>query len=119
MCRWTAEASLYQEVGTSPPDARYFTLENVQGSNNQTHVRIHSINGSFADTTALLISFSAQLIIGSLTANAHYGSSFLVLSLIGVVTSVFYFAFASAERGSGEDDRERAFPLPLPLFFFF
>lgn len=52
MCDWQPGLSLYEEVGSSPP--KYFTLESVRekGVINQTAVRIHSVNGSFPDTTA-------------------------------------------------------------------
>ena len=51
MCAWHPGLNLYREVGANPPDVRYFTLSNVMDEN-QTHVQIHSVNGSFPDTTA-------------------------------------------------------------------
>ena len=42
-------------MGTNPPGALYYTIENVRdaaGGIDQTAVRIHSINGTFPDTTA-------------------------------------------------------------------
>lgn len=58
LCDWQPGLSLYREVGGTD----LFTLESVQtppdeegasgGGINQTAVRIHSVNGSFPDTTA-------------------------------------------------------------------
>ena len=38
------------QVGSDPPDGRFFTMQSI----NPTTVRIHSLNGSFPDTTATL-----------------------------------------------------------------
>jgi hypothetical protein len=53
MCDWTSKpaASLYAEVGDFSPNKSYFMLENVQ-ADNQTQVRIRSLNASFPDTVA-------------------------------------------------------------------
>lgn len=72
ICDWQPGLNLYQEVGTNPPDTRYFTLENDR--KNASQVTIHSVNGSFPDTSATVfevgdgtpgkIAFRAQLFDG-------------------------------------------------------
>jgi len=54
MCDWQPGFNLYKEVGTYPPNTRYFTIENVKddkGNIDQFSVKIHSVNGSFPDQT--------------------------------------------------------------------
>lgn len=77
MCDWTSQAgaNLYAEVGDFAPDIRYFMLENVP-ADNQTQVRIRSLNGSFPETLATVfevgdgtpgkIAWHAQLFDGRL-----------------------------------------------------
>ena len=82
-------SNLYREVGTSPPDVRFFTLSNVVDKN-QTNVRIHSVNGSFPDTIATVhevgggtpgkiawraMLFNGQLYRGIMRANSAGGEA--------------------------------------------
>lgn len=88
MCDWTKPGTnVYAEVGDFSPDVRYFTLENVQ-ADNQTQVRIHSLNGSFPDTVATVFEvgggtpgkiawhsklFDGRLFRGTMRANSAGG----------------------------------------------
>ena len=51
MCAFNQSAEVYHEVGSHPPDARFFTLQTI----NSSAVHVHSLNGSFPDTIATLV----------------------------------------------------------------
>eukprot|EP01052_Picozoa_sp_SAG31_P018727 SAG31_NODE_1339_length_8727_cov_6.433125_5_plen_102_part_00 len=58
MCVFNSSVGTYHEVGSEAPDARYFTL---QTGENPSEVHIHSLNGSFPDTTATVAEYDGKI----------------------------------------------------------
>mgnify|MGYP007028139356 FL=1 len=57
MCVFNQSAEVYHEVGSNPPDARFFELQTI----NSSAVRVHSLNGSFPDAIASLVNKDGKI----------------------------------------------------------